>query len=184
MAAKGNTRHIRRLASSRYMKIGRKRSKYVAKPDAGRHTLGTSISLETVLKEKLMDATSREIKYALNRGDVEVNGKAVREMKYPIGFGDIVHVKPSGEIYRVVSGKAGIFAVEKADRKEGRTLKIIGKYVAKKGKAFIRLHDGSVMESDGKAKVNDSVVLGSKGMLPFFISFIFPLSEAWVPLTT
>jgi ribosomal protein S4E len=62
MASKGNTRHIRRLASTRYMKIERKSSKYVAKPMAGRHNSKSNIALTTVLKEKMMDATSRDVR--------------------------------------------------------------------------------------------------------------------------
>ena len=77
MASKGNTRHIRRLASSRYMKIGRKTSKYVIKPRAGRHNGDASIALITALKERIFDGSTREMKYALNNSYIEVNGKVV-----------------------------------------------------------------------------------------------------------
>ncbi|HUB92594.1 MAG TPA: S4 domain-containing protein [Candidatus Saccharimonadales bacterium] len=165
MASKGNTRHIKRLASSRYMKIGRKTAMYVAKPLAGRHSSRSNIALTTVLKEKLMDATSRDVRYLLNNREVEVNGKAVKEEKYPVGFGDMIHLRPSGESYKVVSGKGGSFALEKADHaKHKQTFKVIGKYVAKGGRILVRLHDGRSFAADNKVKVNDSVVIGKKGI--------------------
>lgn len=165
MASKGNTRHIRRLASTRYMKIERKASKYVAKPMAGRHNSKSNIALVTVLKEKMMDSTSRDVRYLLNRGDIEVNGKVVKEERYPLGFGDLVHLKPTGESYRIASGKYGVFALEKIEHgKHMQVFKVIGKYVAKGGKFSVRLHDGSVVAADNKVRVNDSVVLGGKGI--------------------
>jgi small subunit ribosomal protein S4e len=169
MASKGNTRHIRRLASTRYMKIGRKSSKYVAKPMAGRHNSKSNIALTTVLKEKMMEATSRDVRYLLNRGEVEINGKAVKEERYPVGFGDIIHLKPTGETYRVSSGKSGTFDLEKVDREKHRQVfKVVGKYVTRGGKISIRLHDGSVLASDNKVKVNDSVAVGKKGVEKVF----------------
>ncbi len=165
MASKGNTRHIRRLAATRYMRIGRKSSKYVAKPMAGRHNSGSSIALVTLLKEKAMEATTREIRFILNRGDVEVNGKVVREERYPVGFGDLIHLKPTAESYKIVSGKGGAIAIEKAEHgKHKQTFKVIGKCTTRKGGIEIRLHDGRTVKADNKVKVNDSVVLGKKGV--------------------
>ncbi len=165
MASKGNTRHIRRLAATRYMKIGRKISKYVAKPLAGRHNSGSNIALVTVLKEKVMEATTHEIRFVMNKGEVEVNGKAVREERYPVGFGDVIHLKPTAESYKVVSGKGGTFALEKAEHgKHKQAFKVIGKYTTRKGGVEIRLHDGRTVKADNKVRVNDSVVLGKNGV--------------------
>ncbi len=164
MAGKGNKRHIKRLASSRYMAIGRKASKYVIKPMPGRHTGKRSISLMTVLKEKIMSATSREAGFAIKSSSIKVNGKTVKEPKYAVGFGDLIEILPTNESFRIVSGKDGRFEIEKAKGKHrsNQTFKVIGKYVGKKGKIFLKLHDGSSVGSDNSAKVNDSVVLAEK----------------------
>ncbi len=165
MASKGNTRHIRRLASSRYMKIGRKTSKYVIKPKAGRHRGDSSIALITVLKERIFDGSSREMRYALNNSYIEVNGKAVKDGKFPVGFGDVIHIKPSAEHYKAVSYKDGSFAVEKIEHARHKQIfKVIGKFTAKAGKEMVRLHDGRVLAAEHKVKVNDSVALGKKGI--------------------
>ena len=164
MAAKGNTRHIRRLASSRYMKIGRKTSKYVAKPTAGRHNGMASIALVTVLKEKIMQSTTRDIRYLLNNNAVEINGKTVKRERYPVGFGDFIHLKPSKETYKVVSGKNGTFNIEKIKESEKQIFKVVGKHTVAGGKLAVRIQDGRIFNcNDSKINVNDSVTLGKKG---------------------
>jgi ribosomal protein S4E len=82
-------------------------------------------------------------------------------------------LKPTGETYKVSSGKNGNFALEKVDHeKHKQVFKVVGKYVTKGGKISIRLHDGSVLSADNKVKVNDSVVIGKKG-----VEKVFPLGE-------
>ena len=54
-----------------------------------------------------MKSNSREVRYAIKGGMIEVNGKVVREEKYPIGFGDVVHIVPISESYKDNLWKAG-----------------------------------------------------------------------------
>ncbi|MCL4365010.1 MAG: S4 domain-containing protein [Candidatus Marsarchaeota archaeon] len=159
MGSKGNNRHIKRLAAQRYLHIERKVHAYIMKPNAGRHTLGSSIALATVIKEKLgLADTTKEAKSAIKSGSIEINGKVIRDMRYPLGFGDIVHLKSSGESYVVGVGKRGSVSVTKLQHNDsGQTFKVVGKYVAAGNKEMLRLHSGAVLQSAGGAKVNDSV---------------------------
>lgn len=160
MGSKGNNRHIKRLASPRYFHVERKVSAYVIKPNAGRHTAGSSIALATVLKEKLqVTDNTKNTKRAVNAGSVEVNGKVVKDFRYPLGFGDIIHFKPGHENYVVGVGRKGAISVSKADSKEAaeQVFKVIGKYVSKGNKEMIRLYNGTVISSSKGVKVNDSV---------------------------
>ena len=87
MGSKGNNRHVKRLAAPKYLHIGRKVNAYVTKPNPGRHTLDSSIAISTVLKEKLGVASSaREARRILKSSSVEVNGKVVRDSRYPLGL--------------------------------------------------------------------------------------------------
>ncbi len=158
MANKGNKRHINRLASSKYLKIYRKTSAYVTKPAPGRHSLEANISISTVLREKLGVAnTLREVKRLLQSGSIKINGKVIKEPKYPIGFGDLLELVPSKEQYRVSVSKGGTFALEKGGSKQ--IFKVVGKYIASKGKVMIRLDNGTVVHSDKEVHVNDSIEL-------------------------
>ncbi len=158
MANKGNSRHINRLASTKYMKVGRKTSAYVAKPNPGRHALDISISLGTVLKEKLAVVQSlREAELMLHSGFVMVNGKVIKDRKYPVGFNDVIELIPSKEKYSVSSGKNGVFAIKKSEGKQ--LFKVLGKYTGRKGAIMIRLHDGATVTAGKDVKVNDTVEL-------------------------
>lgn len=160
MGAKGNQRHVKRIASNRYLHVERKIKKYIMKPNAGRHTGNSSIALSTVLKEKLMLAkNSFEANKALKSGSIEVNGKVVHDGRYPIGFGDIIHIKPAKESFTVSVGKKGVVDFKKHSGKEEQTFKVIGKYIANGKKLMVRLHNGDVLEGSKDVMVNDSVTL-------------------------
>ena len=164
MAGKGTKRHMKRLASPNYMKLQKKVAKFVTKPNPGRHTLKSSLALSTFIKEKLMLARStREAEKAIKARRIEVNGGVITDPRYPIGFGDIVKIVPSNEKYEIVAGKYGAFEARKGENKEmKRTLKVIGKYLGKKGKIMIRLNNGDIFPAEKEVKVNDSVVVDGK----------------------
>lgn len=167
MAGKGTSRHMKRLASPKYMKLKKKIAKFVTKPNPGRHTLESSIALSTFVKEKLELARSTsEAKKAIKGRRIEVNGKLVTDSKYSIGFGDVVRIVPSNEIYEIRVGRQGAFEARKASEKGlKRTLKVIGKYIGKGGKVMIRLNNGDTVHAENSVRVNDSVVIDKAKIL-------------------
>ena len=81
-------------------------------------------------------------------------------MILPLGFGDVLHFKPSGEIYSIGVGSKGAVKIEKIEGKEPtHVFKVIGKYVAKGNKEMIRLYNGTVIASAKGVNGNDSVHL-------------------------
>ena len=166
MSKKGGTRHMKRLASPPYMKLKRKASKFVVKPLPGRHTIANSMALSTFIKEKLEIAkSSAEAKRAIVEGKIEINGRVRREPRYPIGFGDVIKVIPSNESYILTFGKYGAFEAKKAEKSEKRTLKVVGKYIAKGKKQTIRLNNGNIYGFDKEVNVNDSVIVEDRKIL-------------------
>ncbi len=161
MGSKGNNRHIKRLAASRYINIGRKVNPYVLKPNAGRHTLDSSIAISTVIKEKLGIAQNeRESRRILNAGSVEVNGKVVKDPRFPIGFGDVISFKPSKEQFSIGVGRSGTITVSKAQgHHHDQPLKVVGKYIASSKKEMVRLYNGVIIPSANGVSVNDSVMV-------------------------
>ncbi len=161
MARHGNSRHLNRLATSTYARVNRKTTKYLAKPSAGRHTLERSIALVVLLRDKLALASNAgEARKVIKSGSVEVNGRRVTDDRYPVGFGDVVKLVQTGEAYVIGVGKGGDIKLDKAAGKEqGRTIKIIGKYVSRGRKVMLRLYDGTTVPGDAAAKVNDSVLI-------------------------
>ncbi len=159
MSSKGNNRHMNRFAASNYLKVERKLSKYIAKPNAGRFTSKNTIALVTLLKEKMhVAADTREARLLLKKGNVRINGKAVRDERYPVGFGDVVSFS-DGESYRIDVAKHGYISPVESDAKAGnaRLLKVIGKYVGSGNRMMIRLYDGTTISGKNDIMVNDSV---------------------------
>ncbi len=162
MASKGNDRHMKRLAAPTYSKIDRKKTTYVTKPNAGRFTGDTSVALITVIKEKLRLAdTSREARTIIKKGEVEVNGRIVRDDHYPIGFSDMIHFKSANQSFAVGVGRYGVITITPLKGNEpwiGKMpAKVIGKYTAKGNKPMLRLFDGRNVPAHKDANVNDSV---------------------------
>jgi len=165
MSSKGNSRHIKRLAVSSYSKVGRKTAAYLMKPRPGRHNLENSIALLVLVRDKLGFASNaKEAKRIIRTGAIEVNSKIILDEKYPIGFGDLIKLKPTGEAYSIGVGRKGVIKLEKAEKKDAaRTLKVVGKHAATGNKIMVRLLDGSVMQASNDIKVNDSIVIEKKG---------------------
>ena len=160
MANKGNTRHIKRLASSKYVNVSRKTSKYLAKLNPGRHSANDSIAITTVIREKIGAASNAaEARLILRNGLVQVNGKQVKEEKYPVGFNDVIVLKPDNATYRITVGRMGTFTIEKIKKAAPRELKVTGKYVNKGNKIMLRLHDGTIIPGNAEIKVNDTVIV-------------------------
>ncbi len=174
MGSKGNSRHIKRLSAPKYFSLSRKEEKFATKPNPGRHTLNESIALITVIRDKLDIAkNSKEARVVIHSGAIEVNGNAIRDVKYPVGLNDTIYIKGEDSYYLVRPGNRGAFEIEKSSREQASSQlrKVVGKYKAKKGAMLLRLHDGSTVSAAGiEAKVNDSVVV-SNGKISKVIKF-------------
>ncbi len=151
------------LAAPKYFGIQRKAHMYIAKPNAGRHTLDRSVSLMLTLKKLGFAESTSEAKKIISSGIVSLNGRKMSEPKFPIGLGDTIEVK--GKAYRLSIdhlARVAFDEVKKPDH-DSQLYRIIGKYKAREGQIMLRLHDGRIVKSDNKAKVNDSVIVDSKG---------------------
>ena len=160
MAGKGNSRHMKGLASTRYLAVHKKEKRYVTKPGAGRHTLDMSVPIVLfVEKAGVADSTTSAVKL-LRAKLVKVNGAVVTNPKYPVGLNDVVSTGDSKTPYVAGINERGQVSI--SDNKGGmsRTCKVVQKYKARKGVVMMRLHDGTVLKAADGVRVNDSVVVG------------------------
>lgn len=160
MARKGNKRHVKSLAAPKYFAVHRKEFDYVRKPNAGRHNMQRSVALSYALKQLGHVSTTAEADRAIKAGSIEVNGRVVREPKYPVGFSDVVSAGPDKLSKKLGINKLGKMVFEdvsKGEASDTNTYKVVGKYKARNGKLMLRLHDGRNVEA--AAYTNDSVVL-------------------------
>jgi small subunit ribosomal protein S4e len=172
MANKGSNNHIKRLAANKYLKIAKKSSAYVVKPNPGRHTKVESIALITVIKEKMnMAANSKEAIQIIKSGSILVNGKKIKEASYPIGYGDRLHLVSSNSDYVVDSGRYGTFSIREAKATDLDFFKVTGKYISKNAKLMIRLHNGRIIAATKDVMINDSVTLDESSKIKKVFKF-------------
>jgi|GEM_PF-4086654 len=173
MARKGNSRHINTLSAPLYFGVHKKESKYIMKPNPGRFNLESSIPLALVIKKLGIAKIMRNVRKIVKSGVVTVNNKKVLDLKYPIGFGDIIAIE--NNVYKIdveKHGRVDIKKIEKPDY-DNMIYKVVHKYKAKKGEIMVRLHDGSITKADKNVKVNDSVIIDQSRK----IKQILPLKE-------
>ena len=161
MANKGNSRHIKSLASPEYFSIHRKAGgRYVVKPVPGRHSVEKSVALSLFVKKLGVARTTSEATAVIRGGGVIVNGKAIKEAKYPVGMNDHIALVADNKLYEAgINGRGQLSFKEVKESAPTQQYKVVGKYKGKKDTMMIRLHDGRSMKSDGKIDRNDSVVL-------------------------
>ncbi|MDE1871292.1 MAG: hypothetical protein KGI06_03565 [Candidatus Micrarchaeota archaeon] len=162
MAKKGSSSHIKRLDAPKYFAIHRKEHKYVIKQNPGRHTLMKSVALSLLVNKMELAGTRSESNRIIGEGNISVNGKQVREPKFPVGLNDVISAAES--TYMIGIDRKGHVQLEKMDKPKAQVYKVIGKYMSKGKQIMLRLHDGKSIKGSADAKVNDSVMLSNGGI--------------------
>ena len=146
MAKKGGSTKLKRLAAPITYKIPRKTGKWVVKASPGPHPSWRSIPIAILIRDVLKIArTLREVKYMLRKEYIYVDGRPIKDYRFPIGLMDVVEIIPTNEAYRLLPTKRYLIhpypIKEEADRKI-KPLRIKNKVMVKGGKIQITTHDG------------------------------------------
>ena len=145
MAKKGGSRKLKRLAAPRTYKIPRKIYKWAVRTMPGPHPADSSIPVAVLIRDILGIAKNlREVKYILRKGYFKIDGKVVREYKYPVGLMDVIELVPTKEYYRILPDTVGYLKPKKISGDEVllKPLRIKNKVMVKGGKIQLTTHDG------------------------------------------
>lgn len=156
-------RHLKRFATPNSWQIKRKGIKFVTRPSPGAHPLGLSMPISIVLKDMLECArTTKEVKKLLYANDVLVDGKRVKDSRFPVGLMDVVGISPTKKFYRMVLDSKGKLTPAEIEAGEAnlKLCKIKGKTVNRNGKIQVNLDDSRniTVEKDGY-KPGDSLLI-------------------------
>lgn len=136
---------MKRLTAPRTWPLKRKVSVWVTKQSPGPHSIGNSMPATLVVRDllKLCD-TAKEAKRIIGNRDLLVDGKAVRDGKFPIGLMDVVSIPKLGVHYRMLLTNKGRFTLEpiNAEASAWKLCRLENKTVIKDGKFQLNLHDG------------------------------------------
>ncbi len=153
------SKHLKRLAAPRMWVIPRKEYPFAPKPSPGPHPADRSLPLLIVLRDMLhLGHNRREVKKILANRVVKVDGRVITDIKFPIGFMDVITIETTGQNYRAlydVSGKLRIVEIPE-DHAGWKLVRIDNKTAVRGGKIQLNLHDGrNIVLDENKYKTND-----------------------------
>jgi small subunit ribosomal protein S4e len=142
MAQKGFVRHRKRLTIKQVVGLQRKKAKWIFSTIAGTHKKKDSLPLGVVLRDVLKVAeTAREVKYLLKSKQVKVDGRVIKDARFPLGFQDLLEL--GEKKFRLVYDAHMRLAL-KEEKENGleKLVKLKKKQLVKKGKMQLTLSDG------------------------------------------
>lgn len=152
MAKKGQSRHLKRYAASRALKLPKKTHTWVVKPSPGPHSADKSIPLRVFLRDYLHVArTAKEADYILTQRQVCVDGRVRTAPSFPIGLMDVVQLKALGSFRILMNNRGNLVPKEISTEEAGFKLcQVVGKRNIKGGGFQLSFHDGTTVAGEFK----------------------------------
>lgn len=141
--------------ASKHFAVERKTKKYTVAPSPGPHPKDSCIPLQIVLRDVLgVASNASEAKKILNGGNIRVDGRIVKNPKFPLGMMDVLDILKTKDAYRVIpSGGKLILSKLGEEHSKFKLCKITDKTTIKGGKFQLNLHDGrNIIASESEAK--------------------------------
>jgi len=154
--------HLKRLVTPKSWTLLKKKEKFVVRPRPGSHPAKDCMPITLLLKTLGYASTTSEVKKILNTKEVLVDGKRVKEHKFPVGLMDVLTIKDTNESFRVIfdkKGRLGVLPVEK-DEQHLKLCRVKKKTALKKGKVQLNLSDNrNILTDKTSIKSGDSVLI-------------------------
>ncbi len=145
--------HIKRLAAPNTWKQPRKKYQWSVKASPGPHAVYDSIPLLVIIRDVIHLAdNSKEAKSIIVSGKVLVDGRIIKNYKFPVGFMDIISI-PSANVYkRVLIDNNGILTLRDISKEDAgwKLVKVTSKFIGPDGKLTIGTHDGRTIVTEQK----------------------------------
>ena len=161
------TKHQKRLSVPKSWPVERKTDTFTVKADSGPHG-EDGVPLLIILRDVLGYVDSRkEARYAIDQGNVLVNGVEGVAEDRPIGMFDILAFTEREEYYRVFPDEGGRLALTEVDgdAADSKLGKIEDKTKVPGGQTQLNLHDGQnlLVEDASEYNSGDSIVIANDG---------------------
>lgn len=137
--------HLKRLAAPPHLDIEVKEHVFTVAPSPGPHPKTECIPLLLILREYLGYAErAEEAKKVIKGGKILVDGRPVKDYKFPVGLMDVVSIPETGENYRVLPVyRKGLRLIEASSEESGIKLgRVVRKMHVSGASLQITLHDG------------------------------------------
>jgi len=154
MGRKGESKVRKRLNTPRFLQIKRKHGKYFVRPSPGPHPSRFCLPLLHIVRDLLKIADNyAEAKKLIGRGFFKIDGKVVKDFKFPVGLMDVLSIEKTKKYYRILpDSHHGLILHEIPEEESSYKLcRINQKTYVKGGHVQLNLHDGKNI----LIKVND-----------------------------
>lgn len=160
------SKHLKRLAAPRVLRIPRKERALTIRAAPGPHRLEQAIPLGLLVRDYLgLCDTYKEARKIVSNGDVLVDGVKRKNYKFPCGMMDVICIPKMRKYVRILydrNGKLTLVHISESDA-EWKLCRIQNKTVIKGKKVQLNLHDGKnkLVEKD-EYKTGDVLKLSFK----------------------
>ncbi len=140
------SKHLKRLAAPRVLRIHRKERALTIRAAPGPHALEQAIPLGLLVRDylKLCD-TYKEARKIVSNGDILVDGYKRKNFKFPCGLMDVVSIPKMRKNIRILydrNGKLTLVPISESDA-EWKLCRIQNKTIVKGKKVQLNFHDGN-----------------------------------------
>lgn len=163
MARMGGRKRTKRSLAPKFLKIPRKKHKFITTTSPGPHPKDWSINLQTLVRDVLnLARIAREAKDAIKRGKIVVDGKVRKDPGFPVGLMDVIEIPSIKKVYRILPIEEGLAPFEiPEEEKNVKVCLVRNKVNVKGGKFQYSLHDGRniLADEDIGLKPGDSCLI-------------------------
>ena len=163
---RGPRKHLKRLAAPSHLLLNKMGGVWAARPSTGPHKLRECVPLTYILRHKLKYALNgREAVQILMQRLVEIDHKVRTDDTYPVGLMDIVTIKKTKEMYRILYDTKGRFVLHRVTPEEAKykLCRVKRQQMGKKQVPYIASHDARTFRyPPPEAKADDTVVIDIK----------------------
>jgi len=155
-------KHLKRPKIPKSWPIKRRGIVFIIRPNPGSHPFKLGIPLGLVLRDSLdKGKNAKEVRKILHDNEILVDGIRRKDPKFPVGIMDVIEIKKSNELFRIVLDQGKINPIPIDKRESGiKACKVIGKNKVK-GKTQLNLYDGkNILIEKDDYKTGDTVVIG------------------------
>lgn len=139
------SKHLKRLAAPRVLRISRKKRALTIRAAPGPHQFEQAIPLGLLVRDYLgLCDTYKEARKIVSNGDVLVDGVKRKNFKFPCGIMDVISIPKMRKYIRILydrNGKLVLVPISESDA-EWKLCRIQNKTVVKGKKVQLNLHDG------------------------------------------
>jgi small subunit ribosomal protein S4e len=139
------SKHLKRLAAPRVLRLHRKERALTIRAAPGPHPLELAIPIGLVVRDYLsLCDTYKEARKIVSNGDILVDGIKRKNIKFPCGLMDVISIPKMRKNVRILfdrNGKLTLVPISESDA-EWKLCRIQNKTIVKGKKVQLNLHDG------------------------------------------